>query len=159
VVFPDPSIPEKTFSTAADLKKLLEEHTPVYDIIFHSAAVSDYIPEKKYKGKIESKRSLDLKLIQTAKLIGRIKKINQGIKLIGFKAVFGKNREEMKKIAGDLFRSSRADFIAVNDVSRKDSGFEADDNEIFLVTKKGTVVKLEKAAKDKIAAQLLEMTV
>ncbi|OGG33757.1 hypothetical protein A2968_05670 [Candidatus Gottesmanbacteria bacterium RIFCSPLOWO2_01_FULL_42_22] len=155
----DPSIPEKTFSTAADLKKLLEEHTPVYDIIFHSAAVSDYIPEKKYKGKIESKRSLDLKLIQTAKLIGRIKKINQGIKLIGFKAVFGKNREEMKKIAGDLFRSSRADFIAVNDVSRKDSGFEADDNEIFLVTKKGTVVKLEKAAKDKIAAQLLEMTV
>ena len=155
----DPSIPEKTFSTAADLKKLLEEHTPVYDIIFHSAAVSDYIPEKKYKGKIESKRSLDLKLIQTAKLIGRIKKINQGIKLIGFKAVFGKNREEMKKIAGDLFRSSRADFIAVNDVSRKDSGFEADDNEIYLVTKKGTMVKLEKAAKDKIAAQLLEMTV
>ena len=65
----------------------------------------------------------------------------------------------MKKIAGDLFRSSQADFIAVNDVSRKDSGFEADDNEIFLVTKKGTMVKLEKAAKDKIAAQLLEMTV
>ena len=155
----DPFVPEKTFSSGGQLKKLLEEHTPVYDIIFHSAAVSDYIPEKKYKGKIESKRSLDLKLIQTAKLIGRIKKINQGIKLIGFKAVFGKNREEMKKIAGDLFRSSRADFIAVNDVSRKDSGFEADDNEIFLVTKKGTVVKLEKAAKDKIAAQLLEMTV
>ena len=155
----DSFVPEKTFSSGGQLKKLLEEHTPVYDIIFHSAAVSDYIPEKKYKGKIESKRSLDLKLIQTAKLIGRIKKINQGIKLIGFKAVFGKNREEMKKIAGDLFRSSRADFIAVNDVSRKDSGFEADDNEIFLVTKKGTVVKLEKAAKDKIAAQLLEMTV
>lgn len=155
----DPSIPEKTFSSGGQLKKLLEEHTPVYDIIFHSAAVGDYIPEKTYKGKIESKRSLNLKLIQTAKLIARIKKINPGIKLIGFKAVFGKSREEMKIIAGDLFRSSQADFIAVNDVSRKDSGFEADDNEIFLVTKKGTMVKLEKAAKDKIAAQLLEMTV
>src|SRR3990167_9871408 len=155
----DPFVPEKTFLSGRQLKKLLEIYTPVHDIIFHSAAVGDYMPEKIYKGKIESNRSLNLKLIQTAKLITGIKKINPGIKLIGFKAVFGKSRDEMEKIAGDLFRSSQADFIAVNDVSRKDSGFEADDNEIFLVTKKGTVVKLEKATKDKIAAQLLEMTV
>src|SRR3989338_684658 len=155
----DPFVPEKTFSSGGKLKKLLEEHTPVYDIIFHSAAVSDYIPEKKYKGKIESNRSLNLKLIQTEKLIAGIKKINPGIKLIGFKAVFGKSRDEMKKIAQDLFRRSQADFIAVNDVSRKDSGFEVDENEIFLVTKKGIMVKLKKAAKQEIAAKLLEMTV
>ena len=78
----DPFVPEKTFSTVRELKKLLEIYLPVYDIIFHSAAVGDYIPEKKYKGKIESKRSLDLKLIQTEKLIAGIKKINPGIKLI-----------------------------------------------------------------------------
>ena len=155
----DPFVPEKTFSSGGQLKKLLEIYAPVHDIIFHSAAVGDYMPEKTYKGKIESNRSLNLKLIQTEKLIAGIKKINPGIKLIGFKAVFGKSRDEMKKIAQDLFRRSQADFIAVNDVSRKDSGFEVDENEIFLVTKKGIMVKLKKAAKQEIAAKLLEMTV
>ncbi|KKS96056.1 MAG: bifunctional phosphopantothenoylcysteine decarboxylase/phosphopantothenate synthase, phosphopantothenoylcysteine decarboxylase / phosphopantothenate-cysteine ligase [Candidatus Gottesmanbacteria bacterium GW2011_GWA2_43_14] len=153
----DPFVPEKTFTTSSDLKKLLETYTPVYDIIFHSAAVSDFMPEKSFKGKIESSRDFELRFRHTDKLIDTVKKLNPEIKLIGFKAVFGLKETEIAQIADKMFVRSGADFICVNDIKRADIGFEARDNEIWLVTKRRAVVKLEKAPKEEIAAKLLDL--
>jgi len=57
-----------------------------YDVIIHSAAVSDYKLKEAFDGKIPSgRKKLVLKLIPTAKIIKTIRKLAKGTLLIQFK--------------------------------------------------------------------------
>ena len=53
-------------------------------------------------------------------------------------------------------KESKADFVIANDVSRKDRGFESDDNEIYIISKSGTVKKIPLSSKRKIAKEIVE---
>ena len=56
-----------------------------YDIIIHNAAVSDFKPGKKLKGKIDSRRSYTLSLSPLPKIAKEIKILNPEAKLVIFK--------------------------------------------------------------------------
>lgn len=150
------NIREIIFENNHDLAGLLEKHVPEFDYLFHSAAVSDYIPEKISGKKIDSRKGLIVKFTRTPKLLHQVKSWNPKIILIGFKAVFGEKEEIRIKKGIEKLEASRSDFIIVNDVGEKGIGFGADDNEVYLISKKGYAGKIEKSSKQIIARKALE---
>jgi phosphopantothenoylcysteine decarboxylase/phosphopantothenate--cysteine ligase len=150
---------EKIFETTEQLSFLIQENVRDFDYIFHTAAVSDFQMADKFDGKIDSKEDLTMKLIPQPKIINRIKKWNPKIILIGFKAVYKKNREQIIKIGMEKLKESGADFIVANDIGRMDIGFTVDYNEVYLLSKKGLVSKIKKTVKLEVAQKLVDLIV
>lgn len=144
------------FETGEDLSEIIRINIANYDLIFHTAAVSDFKPLKKFSSKIDSKKKLRLDFIPTDKIIRKIKIWNPKVLLVGFKAVFHKTDSEMIKIGKDLLHETKSDYIAVNDIGQDGIGFGADNNEIILISGKGTVLKIDKTSKQNVAVRILE---
>jgi len=134
------------FVTAKDLLALVKKYAPDYDIIFHTAAVGDFGVQTR-PGKLSSRQPVSLRLETQVKILEQIKKFNQKIKVIGFKAEYG--------LPGKLVIQSGADVTIYNDVSRKDIGFGVDDNEVMVVLRQEQQL-IRKAPKAVIAEQILD---
>lgn len=145
---------EKVESAEEMLKVSLELASDA-DYFVSAAGVTDYKPERVYEGKIETKKfeKIELRLVQTPKIIKEVKKINPRIKLISFKAEYGLNEERIKEIAEEY---SFSDYIIFNDISRKDVGFESEYNEVFFYDK-NKIIKIDKARKRKIASKIWDL--
>lgn len=88
-----------------------------YDIVIHSAAVPDYVPEKIFSGKIKSgKKNLVVKMKSTIKIVDCIKKWDSSAILVKFKLEVKKPERELKKVAQKSMARSKADIIVVNDL-------------------------------------------
>ena len=83
--------------------------------------------------------------------LGKRKKENQ--KLIGFAA----ETESCEQNAKKKLNLKNLDWIALNDVSIKDIGFESDLNEITLYSNSEQKVKLSIASKEELAAQIFDI--
>jgi len=147
-------IKQFSFSTSDELKNLLAEKLPKTDIIFHAAAVSDFTVNK-HVGKISSEKNHILHLEPTGKIINSIKKINNNILLVGFKAIYGSQEKQIISEAQKLFTDANTDYVIVNDISRPDIGFESSENEVYIVSKERQVKKIIKASKMKIAEEII----
>lgn len=87
-----------------------------YDIVIHSAAISDYRLKEEYRGKIKSnKDELVLKLIPTPKIVDLYKKICPNIFLVMFKLEVNKTKLELFEIARNSMSRAEADIIVAND--------------------------------------------
>lgn len=156
---PRSNVAELIFESTTDLYHLLKKNIPKHDIIIHTASVSDFIPEKKAEGKIESRNNLSVKFHPSPKIISRIKNWNPNIILVGFKAVYKKNKSDIVKIGSRLLKVCHADYIVVNDVAIVGSGFESDFNEVTVITQNGKILFLPKAPKIEIASQIIDFIV
>lgn len=88
-----------------------------YDIMIHSAAVSDYRPLRIYNQKIKSGiKGLRLNLVPTAKIIDLIKKINKSIYLVGFKFEPGVSKDMLTKKAKSLMNRANLDLVVANTI-------------------------------------------
>jgi len=119
------------YKTFAELAEIMERkiRTGNYDVVIHSAAVSDYEVEGVYRqtaegalapidnaAKISSKHNaLFLKLAPTFKIVDRIKR-EWGFKgkLVKFKLEVGKTDDELLDIARKSMVASDADIIVAN---------------------------------------------
>lgn len=141
------------FSTTDELNNLLNNKLNTFDIVFHAAAVSDFIVEK-IKGKISSNGKHNLSLKPNIKIINNIKKINPNILLVAFKAIYGSSKKQIISESQKLITNAHADYIIVNDISRPDIGFETEENEIYIISKDKKVKKVDKTHKQKIAEKI-----
>lgn len=90
-----------------------------YDIVVHSAAVSDYRPLQYYREKVASGiKKWHLTLIPTPKLITLIKKISPWSLLIGFKYDYGANKNILIHNAKRLMCNTTADMVVANTVQK-----------------------------------------
>jgi phosphopantothenoylcysteine synthetase/decarboxylase len=91
--------------------KLLKSNR--YDAIIHTAAVSDYKLKKTYKGKIASaKKTLNLQLIPTEKVIKTIRRLAKKSLLIQFK--LEAERKALLAKAYQSLKKNRSDFVVAN---------------------------------------------
>lgn len=150
------TLDEEVFEGIDELESLVNKYVSSYDVIFHTAAVSDFRIKNVQKGKISSKQGRILTLHPAKKIINDIKKLNPKIKLIGFKAVWGLQSNKISSIAQEKIKESKADAIVINDVSRKDTGFGVDTNEVYIVTKNGKKKRLPIASKQEIAKGIID---
>lgn len=118
-----------------DLKhKLAKElNTKKYDIVIHSAAVSDYRPAKIFRNKIRSGISrLKIELVPAVKIIGLIKKIDPLVFLVGFKYEPGAGRKKLIKEARGLIKRSSLNLAVANTIDKKRySSYILEDNKIY----------------------------
>ncbi|MBI4707160.1 MAG: hypothetical protein HY761_04475 [Candidatus Omnitrophica bacterium] len=108
------------FRYFSDLLRLMVDEVKQrkYDVLIHSAAVSDYCLESAEKLKISSNlKRLKLVLMPTPKIIDLIKKIDSSIFLVGFKFELGISKEGLIKRALNLIRRSKLDLAVANTIS------------------------------------------
>jgi phosphopantothenoylcysteine decarboxylase/phosphopantothenate--cysteine ligase len=155
-VHPTYPIKEQEFENASELSALIKHHIKDFDIVFHTAAVSDYAVESPLTGKLDSVKSLTLKLKPTEKIISKMKEWNPNILLIGFKAVWNLTEKEKIKEGNRKLQSSKADYVVVNDISRTDIGFQNDNNEVVLVARKGEPKNIPKMSKIDLSSKIID---
>lgn len=125
------------------------------DLVIATAAVADFRMPEVTQGKLRREGTLKLEMIASADVLaelGRRKKPGQVF--MGFAAEAGEGEAEFEK-AREKIRKKNLDYLALNNVSRSDIGFDVADNEIHFFTGVNRVEKLPKASKTEIAEKLL----
>jgi phosphopantothenoylcysteine decarboxylase/phosphopantothenate--cysteine ligase len=142
--------------SAEDMFNAVSEEIDRYDILVMAAAVADYRVDQKSDVKIKKDSdSLDLKLIKNRDILketARFKKDNQIF--VGFAA----ESNELEKNALKKLKEKNLDMIVANDISRKDIGFNANDNEVKIFLKDGSVISYDKMSKKELARHILTLT-
>ncbi len=134
------------------------KQTP-YDLCIAAAAVGDWKPKKAVSEKISTHKQneLILELKATPKIVDNVKRLSPATFVVAFRAVFDLEKQELIADALARLKKAQADLIVVNDVSREGVGFEADTNEISIISKDKQTIHMQKQAKAQLASQLLEI--
>jgi len=135
-------------ATAAELKAACEAEFPAADVLLMAAAVADYRPAEAAATKLKKDRSdtLTLTLERTDDIISALAAARRpGQTLVGFAAEHG---EGAVAYGRDKLTRKGLDAVVVNDIGRKDIGFEGVENEVTIVTAAGElhVPRTSKAA-------------
>ena len=72
--------------------------------------------------------------------------------IVGFCA----ESENLLENAKTKIKNKGCDYIVANDISRKDIGFNSDENEVYIVDKNLNINHIEKDTKENIAFKILE---
>ena len=154
VELPTPElITRHDIESADEMMKKVEEIIDQFDIFIATAAVADFKPEEYHDQKIKKKEknsNMSIDLIENQDILKSIAKKKKGIKIIGFAAETQNIVENAKKklVEKDL------DLIIANDVSDKTIGFDSDENEVYLITKK-IEKKIDKVSKKKLSRNII----
>jgi phosphopantothenoylcysteine decarboxylase/phosphopantothenate--cysteine ligase len=137
--------------TAAEMKKAVAEAVKKANALLMAAAVADYQPEIIAKAKIkkESAQNLTLKLVKTPDILSEVK--GNFIK-VGFAA----ESENIIANAKKKLMDKKLDLIVANDITKADSGFDADTNQVVLIDKKGKAEELPLMPKREVAEKILD---
>jgi len=124
------------------------------DVVLMAAAVADYRPaEPMVEKRAKDDRTWDLQLEPTTDVLASLAQGRaNGQVLIGFAADRGQNGLER---AREKLHRKQVDLVVFNDVAREDIGFDAEDNEVVLVSA-DSERRVEKAPKDRIAAVIVD---
>ncbi|GAB6189057.1 bifunctional phosphopantothenoylcysteine decarboxylase/phosphopantothenate--cysteine ligase CoaBC [Marinitoga arctica] len=141
-------------NSASEMRNEVINHYKDSDIIIMAAAVSDY-KVKNYSDKKIKKENENIileldKNPDILKELGKIKKDNQI--LVGFAA----ETNNLINYAKRKLKEKKCDLIVANDVSKKETGFDSDLNEIYLLNKMGEVTHVEKNTKKSIAFSIVD---
>ncbi len=148
-------IKEKIFNTAEELLYLIKVNIKNTDLFFQVAAVSDFKVAKPISGKLSSDRSINLKLTPQIKIIDQIKKLSPKTFLVAFKAEYDLSEKDLIKEGQKKLKESNADAVIANDISRKDRGFECENNEVYIISKNKEVKKIPLTTKREVAKKIL----
>lgn len=141
--------------TAQQMYEATDNEFKEADILIMAAAVSDYRVKNKYNGKIKKNGSpLTLELVENPDILMEMsKKKRDGQIVIGFCA----ESDNLIENAKQKILKKGCDYICANDISRTDTGFASDYNEVYIIDKNFKVQKMEKTTKTIIAKQILEL--
>ena len=121
------------------------------DLVVGVAAVADYRPAQRQKGKVRSGEMSEVKLVSTPDVIAELAKVTKG-KVVAFAA----EPDEGTEKAREKLAKKGAYAIAVNDVGRSDIAFDSDDNELTLLFADGRALTSGKMSKLQCALWLIE---
>ncbi|MDC3114648.1 bifunctional phosphopantothenoylcysteine decarboxylase/phosphopantothenate--cysteine ligase CoaBC [Candidatus Pelagibacter sp.] len=141
--------------TAEEMFKATQESLPV-DIAIFSAAVADFKVNKKDRNKIKKQDKLTLSLEKNIDILNYVSNHNsmRPKLVIGFAA----ETNNIEKNALSKLENKNCDWIIANDVSKKDSGFESDYNEVIVYykNKKNKKEKLVFKKKSEISEEIVD---
>ncbi len=145
----------KEVVSAEEMMLEVKKNLPV-DIAVCAAAVSDFKPKKTNKNKVKknNKNSMTLELIKNQDILnflGKNNKLRPKI-VVGFSA----ETENLLNNSIKKLEEKHCDIIIANDVSKKNTGFNSDYNEVLIIQKNGKIEKLKKSKKTFIASVVAE---
>jgi phosphopantothenoylcysteine decarboxylase/phosphopantothenate--cysteine ligase len=145
-----------TVGTAAELEAALRAEFGTADVLVMAAAPADFRPASPDAGKI-AKRDRDglvIELEPTTDILAGLaaeRRVDQT--LVGFAAEHGDGAVERGR---EKLTRKGLDAVVVNDISRSDIGFDADQNEVTIVLADGQRA-VARAPKAEIAGAILDV--
>lgn len=121
------------FSFFEELRQALKKELKAsrYDFIIHSAAVSDFAPQKPIKGKLKSGRPYVLRLKALPKISADIRRLAPDAVLVLFKLESGIKDEELIRRARKTLAASQADLIVANSIEPRYKAYILDAKNIY----------------------------
>ena len=143
-----------SFKNSADLLEILKNKKLTKDdLLVMAAAISDYIPVKKAKGKIKkSGANLNLELKENIDILSSLKELK--CKKIGFKMEM--DEQSALRSAKNMLENKALDAVCLN-VLKAQNYFGSEQNEVLFITKNSQKM-LKMASKHEIAAQIARLS-
>ena len=143
------------FNSSDELLKICQEKCKNADLLVMCAAVSDYVSEEKFSGKLKKEelgKQWSLKLVQNLDILNELAKFS--CKKIGFKMEF--DPTNAKQSAQKMLSNKGLDAVCLNVITDQNA-FGSEVNEVTFITKNGET-QLKMAQKSEIAKQILGLT-
>ena len=141
--------------TAEELERAVREQFEAADVLLMAAAVADFRPRQSEQAKISKsgREGLTLELEPTADVLASVADVRrQDQTVVGFAAEHGDGGLER---ARQKLEGKRLDAVVVNDISRTDIGFDAEHNEVTVVSRRGER-QVQRGPKTAVAAAVLD---
>lgn len=163
--------------SAIDMQNAVNEEYENSDYIIMAAAVADYRVKERAQQKMKKgdEETITLELVKNPDILIELCKRrhseanNKEILRCAQNDVFAEESQTKPIIVGfcaeseNLLENAKSkidkkgcDYLIANDISRTDIGFGANENEVYIINKKGDINKLDKAPKNVIARKILE---
>lgn len=147
---PPPGMDTLLATTAADMQAAVLAQSARADALIMAAAVADYRPQTSRDQK--TKRTGDALAVTLVENEDILAGVPQTLVKVGFAA----ETEELLRHAEKKLTSKGADIIVANDVSRADSGFGTDTNQVVILSKNRPPESLPLMTKSEVAAVILK---
>lgn len=142
--------------SANEMFNVVKQEFKNADMLIMSAAVADYRPHQisDLKIKKENTEELTLKLVKNTDILQEMCKSKKEQQIVvGFCA----ESNNLIEYAKQKIQKKGCDYLVANDISKKDSGFSSDFNEVFVLDKNLNIIKIDRNTKNNIAEKLLEL--
>jgi phosphopantothenoylcysteine decarboxylase/phosphopantothenate--cysteine ligase len=138
--------------TSAQMREAVLQARKGASAVFMAAAVSDYVPDAATSKIKRSGSALTLTLDEGPDILSEMGRDRQEGLLVGFAA----ETEDLEANARAKLERKNLDFIVANDVSRPDSGFDVDRNQVTILGRRGEVWEIPQASKAEVAEAILD---
>lgn len=140
-------------TSAEEMLKAVSRHFSSCDALIMAAAVADWRPVNRSSRKLKKTGAQgELRLEPTPDILLEMKPIKGRRIVVGFAA----ETEDLLAEAGRKCERKGLDLIVANDVSRNDSGFDVDTNQVFLIPAGGMMEELPLMSKSAVAERIVE---
>jgi phosphopantothenoylcysteine decarboxylase/phosphopantothenate--cysteine ligase len=154
-LFPPCGADVRRVETAAEMAREVKKNFSRADAVIMAAAVADFRPAAAAGQKIKKgQASGAIRLVPTEDILatlgerdGRSRKV-----VVGFAA----ETENIARNAEKKLREKNLDLIVANDVSRKDSGFDSEFNQVVIIDRRGGAFPSERRSKREISRLILD---
>ena len=137
--------------TAEEMREAVLHHLAGASVVIKAAAVADYRAAKPSDIKIKGKRDLTLSLTPNPDILAEVAARRTGAFVVGFAA----ETNDVAANARAKLESKGIDLLVANDVSRREIGFDSDDNEVLLIDRWGGCRALPRMPKSAVADAIL----
>lgn len=140
--------------SAIEMQKAIYEEFGNTNYLIMSAAVADYRVKNYSEQKLKkgNEETITLELVKNPDILAELCKNKTSQVVVGFCA----ESENLTENAKSKIEKKGCDYLVANDISRRDIGFNSNDNEVIILDKEGNINKFEKASKKVIARKILE---
>lgn len=139
--------------SAVEMYEAVTAHYPGMDAVIKTAAVSDYRAKTIANHKIKkSDGDLVIELERNPDILEELGRTKTNQVLIGFAA----ETNDIETYAKRKLDKKNLDMVVANDVSRTDTGFGSNDNQVSLYFRNGSVRHLEKMTKHQVASVICD---
>ena len=143
----------ESITSADEMYDAVMHYAPKADIFISTAAVADYKPKDSLKNKFKKQNTEDIsiELKQNKDILSSVTDKYKTLYAVGFAA----ETEEIEENARKKLLAKNLRVIVANDVSDQTIGFDSDDNEVTLISKKEKIV-IKKTDKKRVAKKIIE---
>jgi phosphopantothenoylcysteine decarboxylase/phosphopantothenate--cysteine ligase len=149
-----PGVERINVTTAREMEATLHRIVPEADLVVMTAAVADFRPSHPAATKIKRERGIPtIELEANPDILAGLRAVAPRAVLAGFAAETG----DLEANARAKLARKGVDFLAANDVSRKDIAFDSDANEVTVYRREGESVFFPRQSKSSLAGGLLDL--
>ena len=140
-------------TSADEMYDAVMHYAPKADIFISTAAVADYKPKDSLNNKLKKQNTEDIsiELKQNKDILSSVTDKHKTLYAVGFAA----ETEEIEENARKKLLAKNLRVVVANDVSNQTIGFDSDDNEVTLISKKEKIV-IKKTDKKRVAKKIIE---